>query len=80
MSRKLWFLTLGIAAVVLCSAAGAVEVKLTVEDPAKVARKGEAVTTGVPFAKGVLKDVSKLSVSAGGKKVPAQLRATMVLP
>jgi PcRGLX-like protein central beta sandwich domain/PcRGLX-like N-terminal RIFT barrel domain len=77
MSRKLLSLLLGFAAVVLCGAAGAVEVKLTVEDAAKVARKGEAVTTGVPFARGVLKDVSKLSVSAGGKKVPAQFTKTV---
>jgi hypothetical protein len=57
------------------AAASAAETKLTVEDFAKVERKGGTVTTGVPFAKGALKDVAKLSVSVGGKKIPAQFIA-----
>jgi hypothetical protein len=48
------------------------EVKLAVRDDAKVARKGGTVTSGVPFAKGAVKDPAKLSVSAGGKAIPAQ--------
>jgi PcRGLX-like protein central beta sandwich domain/PcRGLX-like N-terminal RIFT barrel domain len=57
--------------------AGALEVKLTVSEPAGLERKGEVVTTGVPFAKGVLKDVSKLGVSLGGKAIPAQFTKTI---
>ena len=48
------------------------EVKLTVRDDAKVARRPGMVTSGVPFAKGAMKDVSRLSVSAGGRTIPAQ--------
>lgn len=56
-------------------ASAAVQVKLEVEDPAKVARKGDVVTTGVPFEKGAVKDVAKLGVTAAGKKLPAQFIA-----
>lgn len=40
--------------------AQAVEVPLTATEAAGVARTAEPVTTGVPFAKGVLKDVQTL--------------------
>jgi len=62
-----------VAALVLASGpASALEVKLTVGDDAKVARQSGAVTSGVPFARGEVKDLARLSVSAGGKAVPAQ--------
>ncbi len=67
-----------LAALVLgASATYGVEVKLTVGNPAKVARKGEAVTSGVPFARGVAKDVSKLCAKLGGRKIPAQFTKTV---
>jgi exo-rhamnogalacturonan lyase-like protein len=56
------------------SSALALEVKLTVSDTAGVARKGGTVSGGVAFAKGAVKDLKKLSVSIGGKKIPAQFR------
>ncbi len=69
--QRSWFPAVCLAAL-LAGPAAALEVKLTVSDDAKVARKAGAVTSGVPFAKGALKDVKKLSVSAGGKVLPAQ--------
>jgi len=60
------------AVVLLANAAAAVEVTLSVTDDAKTARSGGIVTTGVPFAKGAVKDVGRLSVSVGSKPVPAQ--------
>jgi len=65
-------------AALLAGPAAAVEVKLTVKDDAKAARKAGVVTSGVPFARGALKDVKRLSVSAGGKVVPAQFRKLAV--
>ena len=61
-----------VAAVLLAGIAGAVEVKLDVEDHAGAARNAGIVTSGVPFAKGAVKDVSKLSARVGGKVMPAQ--------
>jgi hypothetical protein len=60
------------ALVLLAAPAAALEVKMTVTDDAKVDRKPGTVASGVPFAKGKIKDLSKLSVTAGGKPVPAQ--------
>ena len=62
------------------ASAGAVEVKLTVADTTGVARKGEPVTTGVPFAKGAVKDVSKLTASVAGTLIPAQFIKTVPWP
>jgi PcRGLX-like protein central beta sandwich domain/PcRGLX-like N-terminal RIFT barrel domain len=64
--------------VVLCASvrADAVEVKLTAVETAKVERKPALVTSGVPFARGAVKDVKKLSVSLGGKLIPAQFLKT----
>ena len=50
----------------------ALEVKLTVSEPAQADRNPGVITVGVPFAKGIVKDISKLSVSSGGKQLPAQ--------
>jgi hypothetical protein len=60
--------------------ASAVEVDLVVADSANVARQGEPVTTGVPFSRGALKDVSRLALSVGGKMVPAQFTKTISWP
>jgi hypothetical protein len=60
--------------------AAAVEVRLSVADTANVERTAEPVTTGVPFAKGVVKDVSKLTAAVAGKPVPAQFLKTVPWP
>jgi hypothetical protein len=70
-TRRWWLPAIGLAAV-LAGPAAALEVGLVVGDDAKAARRPGTVTSGVPFARGALKDVGKLSVSAGGKVVPAQ--------
>ncbi len=59
-------------ALLLPGRAAALEVKLTVADDARVERKAGTVTSGVPFARGEVKDLGRLSVSTGGKVVPAQ--------
>jgi len=59
--------------VLIAGNARALEVKLLVQDPAKVTRANDPVTTGVPFARGAVKDVDRLSVRlAGDKIIPAQ--------
>jgi PcRGLX-like N-terminal RIFT barrel domain/PcRGLX-like protein central beta sandwich domain len=72
MSRLLY--PFAVSLLLASSSAFALEVKLTVSDIAGVARKGGTVRSGVPFAKGAVKDLKKLAVSAGGKKIPAQFR------
>jgi exo-rhamnogalacturonan lyase-like protein len=73
LRRRVSLLALAaLSATLWSAAAGAVEVKLTVKDGAKVARTAAVVTSGVPFAKGAVKDVGRLSVSTGGKVIPAQ--------
>ncbi|MCG3179050.1 MAG: hypothetical protein BIFFINMI_01381 [Phycisphaerae bacterium] len=53
----------------------AADVKLTVAETAGVDRTAEPVTTGVPLAKGIVKDLAGLAITRGGKAVPAQFRA-----
>jgi hypothetical protein len=74
------FAVLCVVWVLGAASAPAVEVQLTVADHAKVDRNGDVVTTGVPFAKGMVKDVSKLSASVAGKPVPAQFLKTVPWP
>ncbi len=61
----------GWALAVSCLTCGAMEVKCQVRETAQVARSPAVITTGVPFARGAVKDVGKLSVSIGGKAVAA---------
>jgi len=61
-----------LAGICLATAAGAVEVKLTVAGDANTAQKAGVVTAGVPFAKGAVKDVGRLSVSMNGRPIPGQ--------
>jgi exo-rhamnogalacturonan lyase-like protein len=65
-----------VALTVGCVARGAeLTVPLTVTETAGVARVADPVTTGVPFAKGVLKDVNVLRLfDAKGTPVPCDLR------
>jgi hypothetical protein len=63
-----------LAALTACALgpAFALEAELAVQEPAGAARKPAAITCGVPFAQGAVKDAAALSVQAGGKAVPAQ--------
>ena len=78
---RIRFLILSAAAAAASLAAGdpglALEVKLQAVETEKVARSPAAITSGVPFARGEVKDVARFSVSAGGKPLPAQFAATV---
>jgi hypothetical protein len=64
--------------VLLASASSAaIEVKLTASETDGIARSPAHVTTGVPFPKGAVTDVSKLAVANGGKPIPAQIVKTV---
>lgn len=53
-----------------------VDIPLTVEESAGVARAAEPITTGVPFLRGVMRDTSRLRLyGPDGKLVPAAFRA-----
>jgi len=72
----LWVSVVCAAVLQAGNSARALEVRLKVQETDKVARTPAVVTTGVPFARGAVKDVSRLSVSVGGKPVPAQFIKT----
>ena len=68
---------LGFCAVLLLGTltawAGELDVRLTVSEPAGVARTGELATGGVPFIKGQVKDIAELGLfDAKDKPVPVQ--------
>jgi len=72
------------AAVMVCvllvgawNAGQAADITLTVSETEGVGRSPACVTTGVPFAKGAVKDLSKLTVSLAGKTIPAQFTKTV---
>ncbi len=56
-------------------AAMAFDIPLTATDHSGQARTAEPVTTGIPFARGQLADVSRLTARQDGKAIPAQFRA-----
>jgi len=64
------------ACVAAVSATYAVEVTLQVTETSQTARMPGIITMGVPFARGAVRDVSRLTVSLGGKPVPAQFTQT----
>ncbi len=51
-----------------------VNVELTVQEPAGVARSTEWVTTGVPLAEGACEDVATLRIRSNGDVLPAQFK------
>lgn len=67
--------------VALAGPVGAFDVPLTVTETAGVARTSEPVTTGVPLAKGAVKDAAALRlVDEKGGQLPAQFRALAPWP
>lgn len=73
-AMKLSPLLSAVLALLVAHPAAAIEAKLTVRETAGVARSGGIVNCGVPFAKGAVKDLSRLSVSVDGKPVAAQFK------
>jgi len=69
--------SLGCVLTVSAAAAEAMEVRLQVQESAQVGRSPAVITTGVPFARGAVRDVRKLAVSVGGRPVPAQFIRTV---
>jgi PcRGLX-like protein central beta sandwich domain/PcRGLX-like N-terminal RIFT barrel domain len=65
-------LALFLLLILISPSARALEVVLTVTNDSKIARKSSPVRTGIPFAKGKIKDLDKLSVKLGSKTLPAQ--------
>ncbi|MFW6158072.1 MAG: hypothetical protein ACOC8E_01785 [Planctomycetota bacterium] len=63
-----------VSALLLPPPAGAVELRLTAKEGADVPRSPAVITSGVPFARGAVEDVKRLSVSVSGEVVPAQVR------
>jgi hypothetical protein len=76
MEKRMSLVVAVLASLVFAGAARAVEVKLQVVETDQVARKPAAITTGVPFARGAVKEVSRLAVRVGGQSVPAQFIQT----
>ncbi len=76
-TRILWCAAFCLTGLLAASAPRAVEVRLQVSEGENVARAPATVTSGVPFAKGELRDVSRLALKAGGKPVPAQFAKTV---
>ncbi len=57
--------------------AESMDMALTVREPGKSGRMPALVTTGIPFARGALRDTGTLAVRADGKAIPAQFRMLM---
>lgn len=71
MTKQIFILAMGCQ--LTAAAAGAVEVKLTLNEPVGAERKSEPVSTGVCFKPGQIRDAGKLAlVNAAGQTVPAQ--------
>src|ERR1700733_14949614 len=63
------------------SMASAMEVSLTVAEPSGVSRKDWPLTSGIPFARGELKDAAAAALfSSAGKEIPLQTEALAYWP
>src|SRR5262245_51283537 len=76
MNRKAVWLS-GLLVLGLCPCPGRpAEIMVTVADPAGVRRSGWPVTSGVPLARGALRDLRAVALfSADGREVPLQVDA-----
>ena len=57
-----------------------IDIALTVRNREAAARTQQPVTSGIPFAQGVLANVSKVRLLKGGSEIPAQFLRTAVWP
>jgi hypothetical protein len=62
------------------SPAWGLDVPLTVVNREAVAKSGEPITSGVPFAEGILTDISRVRILLGGAEIPAQFKVTARWP
>ncbi len=71
----------GLAGLMLAGAARALEVSVTVQETAGIARTAEPVSGGIPLPEGVYKPGQvKLTLTDGGKPVPCQVTELVVGP
>ena len=69
------WLVVAFSAVGGAASTASLDVPLTVEEPAGVARRSEPMTAGVPLPRGLIKDISRLRLSGpDGRLVPAAFR------
>ena len=66
--RRLWALRFQMLFVLFASVCSAAEVKFEVREPQGIARHSWPVTSGIPFAKGALKDPSQVRLVDGQEK------------
>jgi hypothetical protein len=64
----------------LASRGYAVDIPLTITNREAVAKDGEPITTGVPFAEGVLRNTALVRLMSGSTEVPAQYLPTAHWP
>lgn len=57
-----------------------IDIALTVRNREAAARSQQPVTSGIPFAQGVLANVSKVRLLKGGAEIPAQFLRTALWP
>jgi hypothetical protein len=56
------------------------EVSLTVTNREYIKKTAEPVTSGIPFAEGILTDANKVKLSRGGDEIPTQARTLATWP
>ena len=72
---RIWLLVGALSALASTVGAATLDVPLTVEEPAGVARQAEPLTFGVPLPRGLIRDVARLRlVDPDGRAVPAAFR------
>jgi len=76
--RRIVPLALLLALSASAAMAGGLPLKLTIKEPAGVARKGEPAAGGIPLPWGKYKKDQEFTVSAGGRAVPAQVLPLVV--
>jgi len=77
----MWRLSVVVATILVASELCGAAMKLTVEEPSGVERRGWPVTSGVPLAQGALRDPAAAALfDASGREVPLQTEALAKWP
>lgn len=77
IARRLLHATMGLTGLWSASVAGAIELRLHVAEGARVARTPAVIVSGIPFARGEVRDVASLALSTAGKALPAHFTKTV---
>lgn len=78
--RYLSALVVGLCVGMIPGPASGIDIPLTVRNREAAARALQPVTSGIPFAKGILSSASKVRLLKGGAEIPAQFLRTAVWP